>query len=60
MFSAFDSSAILEASQENTARTGISTADQRQLTQSSKVEESDSTSASDTVKPFSHYEALLS
>jgi len=27
MFSAFDSSAILEASHEHTARTGISTAD---------------------------------
>ena len=58
MFSAVDSSAILEASQEHTARTGISTGDHKQLTTSSKVE-SDTTSATDTVKPLTHYEALL-
>lgn len=58
MFSAFDSSAILEASQEHTARTGISTADHQQLTQSSQVE-LDTKSATDTVKPLSHYEELL-
>jgi hypothetical protein len=58
MFSAYDSSAILEASQEHTARTCISTADQKQLTQTSKVE-SDTTSATDTVKSLNHYEVLL-
>lgn len=62
MFSAFDSSAILEASQENTARTGISAVDQKQLSQSNNKFESDTTSATEhdsAVHPLNHYEFLL-